>query len=276
MSKVLNVPRNSFYHWLRKEPSKRRLENGKLTVDIIKVHQASRQIYGSPRIAKELQSQGIAISRPRVARLMQAANIRSILRKKYVATTDSKHKYPVALNLLDRKFQAGQVGRFWVSDTTYIRTLIGWAYLTTVIDLGDRKVIGWKVSSSLTAEETAIAAYKKAIRNRPITQPLIFHSDRGVQYACNQFTELLAKNSLITQSMSRRGNCWDNAVAESFFKTIKHEWVNRFVYKNHHAVELSVFDYIESYYNTNRRHSALQNMTLIEFNNYLNQSTIAA
>ncbi len=132
MSKVWNVPRNSFYHWLRKEPSKRCLENGKLTVDIIKVHQASRQIYGSPRIAEELQSQGIAISKPRVARLMQAANIRSILRKKYVATTDSKHKYPVALNLLDRKFHAGQVGRFWVSDTTYIRTLIGWAYLTTV------------------------------------------------------------------------------------------------------------------------------------------------
>jgi putative transposase len=108
--------------------------------------------------------------------------------------------------------------------------------------LGDRKVIGWKVSSSLTAEETAIAAYKKAKRNRPIPQPLIFHSDRGVQYACNQFTELIAKNSLITQSMSRNGNCWDNAVAESFFKTIKHEWVNRCVYKNHHAVELSIFD----------------------------------
>ena len=276
MSRVLNVPRNSFYHWLSQKPSKRCVENGRLTIEIVKTYKASRQIYGSPRIAQELRSQGIIISRPRVARLMQAANIKSILRKKYMATTDSKHKYPVAPNHLDRNFQSGQPNKFWVSDTTYIRTLMGWAYLTTVIDLGDRKVIGWTVSSNLTAEDTAIAAFKRAIRNRPITQPLIFHSDRGVQYACHQFTELIAKNNLITQSMSRKGNCWDNAVAESFFKTIKHEWTNRFVYKNHRDVELSIFDYIESYYNTHRRHSALQNMTLTEFNNYLNQSKIAA
>ncbi len=219
---------------------------------------------------------GFSASRPRVARLMRDAGIRSILRKRYVATTDSRHSYPVAENHLNRNFQPGETGKIWVSDITYIKTMTGWAYLTTVIDLGDRKVIAWQVSTTLTAADTVIAAWRKAIRNRPVNQPLMFHSDRGVQYACHEFTSLIAGNARITQSMSRKGNCWDNAVAESFFKTLKHEWSNRFTYQNHLQVELSMFDYIETYYNTRRRHSSLNYMTPTEYSQYLNKNRTAA
>lgn len=257
MSKVLNVSRSSFYRWLIHSPSKRQKETDQLVKEIRIIHEKSKQIYGSPRITVELTEAGYKVSRPRVARLMRKAGVRSILKKKYKVTTDSNHKYPVAQNLLDRNFSPGELGRVWVSDITYLKTHAGWAYLTTIIDLGDRKVIGWTIDKSLKARGTAIAAWKMAVRQRPIDQPLIFHSDRGVQYACDEFTNLISANPMVTQSMSRKGNCWDNAVAESFFKTLKNEWSNRFVYKHQDQAELSMFEYIESYYNTKRRHSAL-------------------
>lgn len=257
MSKVLNVSRSSFYNWSSNPPSNNQKDNDLIMNEIRIIHKKSKHTYGSPRITAELIEAGFKVSRPRVARLMRKAGVRSIVKKKYKVTTNSNHKYPVAENLLDRNFSPGEIGKVWVSDITYLRTLAGWAYLTTIIDLGDRKVIGWTINKSLRAEGTAIAAWKMAVKNRPIEQSLIFHSDRGVQYACNEFTNLISTNKLVTQSMSRKGNCWDNAVAESFFKTLKSEWSNRFVYKNHHQVELSMFEYIESYYNTQRRHSAL-------------------
>ncbi len=151
---------------------------------------------------------------------MRKAKLRSIVKKKFKVTTDSSHKFPVPENILDRDFKPGILGAVWVSDITYIRTKQGWLYLTTVIDLGDRKIIGWALSLTMKTIDTVIPAFKMARKRRPITQELIFHSDRGVQYACNDFRCFLETNPLITRSMSRKGNCWDNAVAESFFKKL--------------------------------------------------------
>ena len=153
--------------------------------------------------------------------MMRAADLRARKPKRYKVTTDSKHNYPVAPNVLDRKFKAKRPGQIWVSDITYVRTNSSWLYLTVIIDLYDRKVIGWSMSKGLSAMETVIRAWLMAARNRPVTQELIFHSDRGIQYACKEFAGILDKNELIIRSMSRKGNCWDDAVAESFFKTIK-------------------------------------------------------
>lgn len=183
------------------------MENQALMKLIREIHQGSNQTYGSPRITQELLDCRVKVSRPRVARLMQKAGIRSKMRKKYVVTTDSKHKFPIVDNFLDRDFKVGEIGRVWVSDITYIPTAQGWLYLTTVIDLGDRKVIGWSLSSSMTAIQTSIAAFRMAVNNRFISKELIFHSDRGVQYACNEFTGLLKAYPKVRQSMSRKGNC---------------------------------------------------------------------
>lgn len=269
MCKVLSVSKSGYYKWINSEPCKGEIQNRDLLKQIRRIHEQSRRTYGSPRITKELQSMGYKVSRPRVARLMRKAGIRSRIKRKYVATTDSKHKYPVAPNLVDRSFNAGKTGKVWVSDITYIRTAQGWLYLTTIIDLGDRKVIGWSLSRSLKAEATVIAAWLMAVCNRPPTEELIFHSDRGVQYACGEFTSLLKSYGNVRQSMSRKGNCWDNAVAESFFKSLKAEWTNWYDYKTIRQAELSVFQYIEGWYNTRRRHSALNNMTPIEYENHL-------
>lgn len=269
MCKVLSVSKSGYYKWLNSEPCKREIQNRDLLIQIRRIHELSNKTYGSPRINKELRTMGYKVSRPRVARLMRKAGIRSKIKRRYVATTDSRHRYPVAPNLLDRNFNPGKTGKVWVSDITYIKTSQGWLYLTTIIDLGDRKVIGWSLSRSLKAEATAIAAWLMAIGNRPPTEELIFHSDRGVQYACGEFASLLKSYRNVRQSMSRKGNCWDNAVAESFFKSLKAEWTNWYKYKTIRQAELSVFQYIEGWYNTRRRHSALNNMTLIEYENHL-------
>ena len=197
-----------------------------LIKEIKKIFKESRQTYGSPRITEELKSRKIIVSRPRVARLMKKENIRSKVKKKYVITTDSKHSFTVAPNLVNRNFVTETPGEVWVSDITYVRTMQGWLYLTVVIDLFDRKVIGWSLSTHLDVLHTSIPALKMALKNRMKDPKLIFHSDRGVQYACDAFKQLL-NNENIKQSMSRKGNCWDNAVAESFFKSIKTESIYR-------------------------------------------------
>ena len=180
---------------------------------------------------------------------MRAADLRAKRRRKFKATTDSKHNYPVAPNLLNQDFSVSRPAEVWVSDITYVKTNSGWLYLTVIIDLYDRKVVGWSMSEGLSALETIIAAWFMAVRNRPITKDLIFHSDRGIQYACNEFTRLLRNNKMIKQSMSRKGNCWNNAVAESFFKTIKVEWIYNHKFSNQEQAQLSIFEWIESWYN---------------------------
>jgi len=273
---MLKVSRSGYYAWLKSKPSKRVLENQMLEDRIIEIYAKSKQTYGSPRITEELNAANIFVSRPRVARLMKKASIRSIARKKFVATTDSKHSFPIAENLLNRNFNVDRPGIAWVSDLTYIRTLEGWLYLTVIIDLADRKVIGWSTSSSLKASETILPAWIIAVKNRPIVNPLIFHSDRGVQYACNEFRNMLAEIPLVAQSMSRKGNCWDNAVAESFFKTLKTEWVNHLNYATRKQSKLSLFEYIETWFNTRRRHSTLNYKSPNDFSKTLNRQKNAA
>ncbi|RZK34868.1 MAG: IS3 family transposase, partial [Hymenobacter sp.] len=270
------VSRSGFYSWLMGNLSFREHENQQLTSQILKVHADSKGTYGSPRIATELNRGGTKVSRPRVARLMQQAKIRSITKRKFRVTTDSEHQYLVAENRLERNFKPGIIGSAWVSDITYIKTRQGWLYLTTVIDLGDRKVIGWALSSGMKAMETVIPAFKMAQKNRLINAKLLFHSDRGVQYACNEFRDLLGKNTLITRSMSRKGNCWDNAVAESFFKTLKAECIYQHKLETKQQAALLIFEYIEIWYNRKRLHSALGYISPQDFEKQLNKQFIAA
>jgi len=238
-----------------------------LTKQIKEVHQQSRRIYGSPRITEELKRRNFKVSRSRVARLMKKENIRSKIKKKYVITTDSKHSFRIAPNLLQRNFTVDAPGKVWVSDITYIKTRQGWLYLTVVIDLYDRKVIGWSWSAFMDAYQTTIAALKMALKNRANSSSLIFHSDRGVQYACDEFKQLLKKGNIL-QSMSRKANCWDNAVAESFFKSLKTECVYHYYFETRLSAAIYLFDYIEIWYNRKRRHSALAYATPLEMENY--------
>lgn len=271
MCRVLQVSRSRYYKWLKSEPSSRTKENEVLTEKIRLIHKQSKETYGSPRITEELNANTFQASRPRVARLMRKANIKSIIKRKFVVTTDSKHDFEPSANRLNRNFNPSQQGTVWVSDITYVRTLEGWLYLTVIIDLADRRVIGWSTSNTMKTTDTIMPAWKMAIINRPIIQNLIFHSDQGVQYACNEFRKIFKKNKLVTQSMSRKGNCWDNACAESFFKTIKTEWIYRFKYLTKRSAALSIFEYIETWYNTLRRHSSLNNLSPLEYGRLLNE-----
>lgn len=258
MCKVLRVGRSSYYSWLIRKPGKRDKENEDLSNRIKRIYEFSKKTYGSPRVTIALLEEGIPVSRQRVARLMKKQHLQSIIRKKWVVTTDSRHNYPVVENKLNRDFTVTRRAQVWVSDITYIKTWQGWLYLTVIIDLYDRKVIGWAFSRSLKAVHTTIPAWMMAVRNRPITQVLIFHSDRGIQYACNEFKELLASYKLVERSMSRKGDCWDNAVAESFFKTLKVELVYQNSFKTFEEAQLSVFEYIEAWYNVNRIHTTIK------------------
>ncbi len=196
---------------------------------------------------------------------MRSAGIQARRQKSFVVATDSRHNYPIALNVLDRKFSAIQPGEVWVSDITYVRTYRGWLYLTVIIKQFDRKVVGWAVSKGLTAAETILAAWFMAITNHPVTLELILHAERGVQYACDDFTRILHGNELLTLGMSRKGSCWDNAVAESFFKSIKVERIYKQSFAEQKQATLSIFEWIESWYNRKRRHSFLGNKTIEEY-----------
>lgn len=276
MCKVLKVSSSGYYYW-RKHPIGIRQQNqNQMVSHIQRVHNQSKCRYGSPRIADELREQGVKASRNRVARLMKKAGIRSIIYKKYrVQTTESEHDYPVAKNLLNREFSADKPGQKWVSDITYIATGQGWLYLTAILDLADRKVVGWAMSDTLKAVDTTVAAWRMALRNRAISGQLIFHSDRGIQYACTEFRDGL-KDLPVEQSMSRKGNCWDNAVAESFFKTIKSELVNHTHFETRAAARLATFEYIEGWYNRQRKHSALGYRTPCQQESYFYTSSMAA
>jgi putative transposase len=252
------------------------MKQSELLADIRQIHTRSQGRYGSPRIADELREQGVKVSRNRVARLMHQAALRSIMYKKYrVQTTDSEHDYPVAKNLLNREFTAEKPGQKWVSDITYIPTQEGWLYLTTVLDLADRKVIGWALSDNLKAVDTSVAAWRMALTNRTIQGQLLFHSDRGVQYACTEFRDQL-KGLPVVQSMSRKGNCWDNAVAESFFKTFKCELVKHVDFQTRAEARLATFEYIEVWYNRKRRHSSLNYRTPAQQESYFYTAPMAA
>lgn len=279
MCKVLGVSRSGYYKWQSRKPSPSELRRVYLSKRIKAFFDLSLKCYGSPRVHKDLQQAGIKASRPLVAKLMKEQGLYSIIRRKYKKTTDSSHMYPVAPNILGGNFHTQRENQVWVSDISYISTWQGWMYLTTVIDLFDRKVIGWAMSNNLTAKDTSIKAFKMALQHRPLSnaQSLIFHSDRGIQYACKEFVNQLEFYKNITRSMSGKGNCYDNAVAESFFKTLKVELVYHNKYRSIIEAKNSIFKYIEGFYNNNRRHSYLQNLTIREFRNLMcNKSKYAA
>ncbi|QHT66372.1 IS3 family transposase [Rhodocytophaga rosea] len=243
MCRVFKISRSGFYHWLNRKPSTRTLSNENALKSIQEVHSGSKNRYGSPKVTIELQKRGIHISRHRVARLMKMHGIKSIIHKKFrVPTAESDHSFPISENLLNRNFTPAQTGKAWVSDITYIKTIEGGLYLTTVIDLGDRKVIGWALSQTMKTSDTVIAAWNMALKNCPIAYELIFHSDRGVQYACHECIDILKTHKLVRQSMSRKANCWDNVVAESFFRTLKTELIHQREIKSTEATKREVFD----------------------------------
>ena len=267
MCMSFRVSRSGYYAWLNRKPSVRTSETQKITKMIKSVYQESKGRYGSPKITEELKSRGLNVSRPRVARLMRSEGIQSIIQKKYrVSTTDSKHNYPVADNLLKRNFKTQRPGQVWVSDITYIHTNQGWLYLTIIMDLFDRKIIGWALSKTLTTWDTVLAAWRMALINRPISGSLIFHSDRGSQYASYEFRHALTGKPVI-QSMSRKGDCWDNAVAENFFKILKSELIYHCHFINQLRARNQVFEFIEIWYNRKRRHSYLGYVTPEEYGN---------
>ena len=275
MSKVLKVSPSAFYAWKNGSSTYRIVRELDVKEKIESIFIDSRYSYGSPRIHAYLQENGHKVSRGLVARVMRKFGLRSVHARKFKVTTDSKHKYPVSENILNREFEASHPSQKWVSDLTYISTNEGWLYFTVIIDLFDRKVIGWALSDNMTAKQTTVKAWKMALNNRPILDELIFHSDRGIQYACSEFTQLI-KLPHVRQSMSRKGNCWDNAVAESFFKTLKKECVYRNKYRTRSEAELSIFQWVEGWYNTNRIHSTLKQKSIKQFNNQTNNDTLAA
>jgi transposase InsO family protein len=271
MSLVLGVSRSGYYKWRGRKPSKREQANKEYTKQIRRIWRDSNKTYGSPRIHQQLLKEGAAISRPRVARLMREAGIASQIRRKWTKTTDSSHQWPVALNLLDRHFAPDSLGEAWVSDITYLPSSQGWLYLTSVMDLADRQIIGWTLSDTMKAAQTTVPAFQAACQQRPPVGELIFHSDRGSQYGCQEFTAQLKTHPQISQSMSRKGNCWDNAPAESFFKTLKAELPIQTKDCNYRQVRRALFVFIEIWYNRKRLHSSLDYRTPAQMEQYLIQ-----
>ena len=263
MCRVLEVSRSGYYRWLKHKPSQRQLDNRSLDAEIRQIYDDSKGRYGSPKITRELRDRGRKVGKNRVAKRMRQTGLRSKIRRKYKVTTDSKHNFPVAPNLLERNFTAQVPDTVWVSDITYLATRTGWLYLTVIIDLFSRIVVGWALSSSLS-HEMVVVALKRAIRRRRPAKGLIFHSDRGVQYACNDFRQELDKHEFI-QSMSRKGDCWDNAVAESFFGILKTELIYHQRYEGHQDTLHSIFEYIEVFYNRQRRHSTIEYLCPSEY-----------
>jgi transposase InsO family protein len=265
MARVLGVSRSGYYAWLGRQKSKRAQEEQELLELIRQIFTAHHGRYGSPRVWRELRDKhGRRVGRKRVERLMREHGMRARGRRTWVNTTDSRHNLPVAENLLGRDFNASGAGQKWVSDITYLSTASGWLYLTIVLDLWDRKVIGWAIAGDLRAEHVQ-RALRMACANRQPQEGLIFHSDRGVQYCCGQFRGALREECAgVRQSMSRKGNCWDNACAESFFKTLKRELEVLDGKHTKAGVRTGVFEYIEIYYNKKRRHSALGYATPVE------------
>lgn len=266
MCKMFKISRSGYYNWLKSSPSKGWLANEAISIEIQTIFKDSFESYGAPRITKELFNRGYSVSRPRVARLMRANGLFARKKRRFIPTTDSKHNYPIAPNILNREFDVERENQVWVSDITYIETKQGWVYLTVIIDLFHRKIIGWSMSDNLSTQATIIPAWNMAVKSNNITKELIFHSDRGSQYASYRFTNILKSyNGLVKQSMSRKGNCWDNAVAESFFKSLKVEWIYKHNYQLRSEAEMSIFQWIETWYNRRRIHSTLGYKTIKEF-----------
>ncbi len=264
MCKTLKVSRSGFYAWLVRPESNRALEDRRLTELMRGIFEESRRTYGTPRTHRTLRKRGVRCGRHRVARLMKAANLRPKNTRKFrPTTTNSKHGHPIAPDLLGRDFSAAGPNRAWVSDITYIATDEGWLFLASTMDLFSRMIVGWSMSASLESS-IVVAAMKMAVERRAPEAGLIHHSDRGSQYASSVFRSLLDDHAVLC-SMSRTGNCYDNAAKESFFHTLKTELVHHEHYRTREEARASVFEYIEAFYNRTRIHSTLDYCSPAEF-----------
>jgi len=253
--RVLDVSRSGYYRWFCRPLSRRRIDDVRLLVEIRAEFKASKNTYGRDRMKLALRDKGILCGRNRVVRLMKKDGLKPRQVKKFKATTNSNHSLPVSENLLNRDFTADRPNSKWVADITYVRTREGWLYLAVVIDLYSRFVVGWAMSERMT-RGLAMDALKMAIWRRKPGRGLLHHSDRGVQYASHDYQALLKQHGIIC-SMSRKGNCWDNAVAESFFHTLKTELVYHGNYETRREAKQEIFEYMEVFYNRRRLHSAL-------------------
>jgi len=253
---ALEVSRSGYYAWIARPPSAQAQRRLELSEKINAAHAENRQVYGSPRICQALLSQGVAVCRNTVAKLMKQQGIRAKTKRKFVPrTTDSNHSQPIAGNLLDRQFQAERPDQKWAADITYIPTGEGWLYLAGVIDLCTRKIVGWSMADHMRSDLVADALRMAIGRRRP-AEGLLHHSDRGVQYASDDYLYLLQSHGMQV-SMSGKGDCWDNAMMESFWATLKSELVNHQQYATRQEARRSIFQYIELFYNRKRLHSSL-------------------
>ena len=263
LCRTVNVSRSGYYAWLSRKPSERQKENETLLYRIRQFFERSKRTYGSPRILRDLREEGFRCGKHRVAGLMRQAGLRAVLPCRFRGTTDSKHVLPVADNLLGQDFTASKANERWAADITYLWMGEGWLYLAVVLDLFSRRIVGWSMQASLH-KELVLDALSMALCQRRPSLGLLHHSDRGSQYASTAYQTRL-KEAEIACSMSRRGNCFDNAVVESFFGTLKNEMVHRCRFATREVARREVFEYIEVWYNRQRRHSSLGYLSPAEF-----------
>jgi len=263
MCRLLAVSRAGFYAWRQRPMAARTRQDQVLAVAVATIYAEHHGRYGSPRVQIELRERGQRSGRKRVARLMRVQDLRARPRRRYRTTTDSRHGLPVCPNLLARRFAVAQPNTAWVTDMTYLWTPQGWLYLAVIIDLFSRRVVGWSMSERID-RKLALDALRMALAQRRPYRGLIHHSDRGSQYASGDYQHLLAKHGL-RGSMSRRGDCWDNAVAESFFASLKLELVYQVQWQTRAEARTAIFEYLEMFYNRRRRHSSLGYLSPVEF-----------
>ena len=262
MCRVLGVSRSGLYAWRQRGKSQRSAVDATLSIRIKQIHTDSRGTYGSPRVHRELRREGVRIGKKRVERLMQRQGLRGLVRRRFRRTTDSNHDHPIAPNTLNRRFSAKEPDCVWVGDITYVKTATGWCYLAVVVDLYSRLIVGWALAEHMRTELVEQALEHALSWRRPASKAL-HHSDRGSQYASESYRAKLAAYG-IEASMSRRGNCYDNAVVESFFGTLKQELVHRSRWEDAREARAAIHEYIEVFYNRRRLHSSLGYRTPLE------------
>jgi putative transposase len=263
MCRVLGVSRSGYYSYLRRGLSQRNEENKRFLTKIKEIWKWSRGIYGSPRITAEIKAQGFFCGENRIARLMRENGIKARTRKKFKITTKSDHNLPIAEDLVGRDFSASGINQLWLSDITYIWTWEGWMYLAAVMDVYNRQIVGWALCDRLN-KAVVVSALQKALQERSPGPGLIFHSDRGSQYASYKVKRILNAWD-IRQSMCGKGNCFDNAMMESFFSSLKKELVHLMTFHSKDQARRAIFEYIEIFYNRQRRHSALNQKSPLEY-----------
>jgi putative transposase len=267
MCRQLDVSRTGYYQWTTRVPSHRAMANAALDAQVAALHAGSQRSYGRPRIVRGLHKQGVHVGHERVRKSLKRQGLRPVYKRPYRVTTDSAHHKPIAPNVLDRRFDCWRVNQAWVADITYVATGEGWLYLACVMDLASRKIVGWSMSDRIKADLVCQALRSAYWRRKP-PGGLILHSDRGSQYASDRHRRLI-KDYQMVQSMSRRASCWDNAVMESFFKTLKVERIYQLRYETREIAKLDIVDWIEGFYNRTRMHSSIGYKTPVGFESSL-------